>query len=43
VVSDLTEKVRSMGAMTEFRELALEEQWSGAINTPELKAAYNAI
>jgi hypothetical protein len=43
VVTDLTEKVRAMGPMTEFKELAMEEQWSGAIDTPELKEAYNAI
>jgi F420-non-reducing hydrogenase iron-sulfur subunit len=43
VVTDLTEKVRAMGPMVEFKELAMEEQWSGAINTPELKEAYNAI
>ena len=43
VVTDLTEKVRDMGAMTEFKELAMEEQWSGVINSPDLKEAYNAI
>jgi coenzyme F420-reducing hydrogenase delta subunit len=43
VVTDLTEKVRAMGPMTEFKELAMEEQWSGAIDTPELKEAYNQI
>ena len=43
VVTDLTEKVRVMGPMTEFKDLALEEQWSGTINTPELKEAYNSI
>jgi F420-non-reducing hydrogenase iron-sulfur subunit len=43
VVTDLTEKVCAMGPMTEFTELALEEQWSGAIDSPELKEAYNAI
>jgi hypothetical protein len=29
--------------MREFRELEAEEQWSGVIDTPELKEAYNAI
>jgi hypothetical protein len=29
--------------MTEFKELAMEEQWSGSINTPELQEAYNQI
>jgi len=43
VVTDLTEKVRAMGPMVEFKELALEEQWSGVINTPELQEAYDAI
>lgn len=43
VVTDLTEKVRAMGPMTEFKELAMEEQWSGSINTPELKEAYEEI
>ena len=43
MVTDLTEKVRAMGPMAEFKELAMEEQWSGAINTPELQEAYNAI
>jgi len=27
----------------EFKELATEEQWSGAIDSPELKEAYNQI
>ena len=43
VVTDLTEKVRAMGPMVEFKELAMEEQWSGTIDTPELKEAYNQI
>jgi len=43
VVTDLTEKVRAMGPMVEFKELATEEQWSGAIDSPELKEAYNQI
>ena len=29
--------------MTEFKELELEEQWSGKLDTPELKEAYKAI
>jgi hypothetical protein len=29
--------------MTEFKELALEEQWSGAIDTAELQETYNQI
>jgi hypothetical protein len=43
MVTGLTERVRLMGPMQEFKELALEEQWSGAITTPELKEAYNQI
>lgn len=43
VVTELTERVRGMGPMQEFKALELEEQWSGAINTPELKEAYKAI
>jgi hypothetical protein len=43
VVSDLTERVRNMGPMGEFKELALEEQWSGQLDSPELKEAYNQI
>ena len=43
VVTDLTERVRSMGPMQEFKELALEEQWSGKLDTPELQEAYNQI
>ncbi len=43
VVTELTERVRAMGPMNEFKELALEEQWSGKLDSPELKEAYNAI
>ena len=43
VVTDLTEKVRAMGPMPEFKELEQEEQWSGALGTPELKEAYDSI
>ena len=43
VVTGLTEQVRGMGPMQEFKELALEEQWSGAIDTPELQEAYDQI
>lgn len=43
MVTDLTERVRAMGPMVEFKDLALEEQWSGNLNTPELQEAYNAI
>jgi hypothetical protein len=32
-----------MGPMAEFKELELEECWSGRIDTPELKEAYEAI
>ena len=32
-----------MGPMREFKELELEEQWSGQIDTPELQEAYKAI
>jgi hypothetical protein len=43
VVTELTERVRAMGQMTEFKELALEEQWSGKLDSPELKEAYKQI
>jgi len=43
VVTELTERVRSMGPMLEFKELAFEEPWSGVLNTPELQEAYDAI
>ena len=43
IVTELTERVRGMGPMTEFKELELEEQWSGRLDTPELKEAYNTI
>ena len=43
MVTDLTEKVRGMGPMHEFKELALEEQWSGKLDSPELQEAYNNI
>jgi coenzyme F420-reducing hydrogenase delta subunit len=43
VVTELTERIRAMGPMQEFKALELEEQWSGALTTPELKEAYKAI
>ena len=43
VVTELTERVRSMGPMTEFKSLETEEQWSGALTTPELKEAFDSI
>ena len=43
VVTELTERVRTMGPMTEFKELELEECWSGKVDTPELKEAYDSI
>jgi len=43
VVTDLTSRVRAMGPMREFRELELEECWSGKIDTAELEEAYKAI
>jgi F420-non-reducing hydrogenase iron-sulfur subunit len=43
VVTELTERVRAMGPMPEFRELALEEPWSGALETKELQELYQAI
>jgi len=43
VVTELTERVRSLGPMREFRDLALEEHWSGAVDTQELKELYQAI
>ena len=43
VVTELTERVRAMGPMTEFKELELEEQWSGQLDTPELQEAFKAI
>jgi hypothetical protein len=32
-----------MGPMPEFKELEHEEQWSAALNSPELKEAYDNI
>ena len=43
VVTELTERIRAMGPMPEFKELELEECWSGKIDTPELKEAYETI
>jgi coenzyme F420-reducing hydrogenase delta subunit len=43
VVTDLTERVRQMGPMREFKELEQEECWSGALAAPELREAYDAI
>ena len=39
VVTELTERVRAMGPMREFKELEAEEPWSGALTEPELQAA----
>ena len=43
VVTELTERVRDMGPMKEFRELEMEEHWSALPTSPEMQAAYNAI
>jgi coenzyme F420-reducing hydrogenase delta subunit len=43
VVTGLTERIRAIGPMTEFKELEAEEHWSGALETAELKEAYNRI
>ena len=43
VVTDLTEAVRSMGPMQEFKALEIQEHWSSVVNTPELQESYNAI
>jgi len=43
VVTELTERVRAMGPMTEFKSLETEEQWSGALGTPELREAFDSI
>jgi F420-non-reducing hydrogenase iron-sulfur subunit len=43
VVTELTERIRAMGPMQEFKALELEEQWSGAIDTPDLQEAYKKI
>ena len=43
IITELTEKIRSMGPLTQFTELADEEQWSGALINPELKAVYDQV
>jgi coenzyme F420-reducing hydrogenase delta subunit len=43
VVTELTERVRGLGPMREFRELNAEEHWSAQLSDPELKAAYQSI
>ncbi len=43
VVTDLTARVREMGPMLEFKDLALEEQWSGNLQSQELQEVYDAI
>ena len=43
IVTELTEKIRKMGPLTQFTELADEEQWSGALSNPELKAVYDQV
>jgi len=43
VVTTLTERVREMGPMPEFKDLELEEQWSGVLSTPEMAATYRSI
>jgi F420-non-reducing hydrogenase iron-sulfur subunit len=43
VVTELTERVRAMGPMKEFKELELEECWSAQLDTQELQEAYNNI
>jgi coenzyme F420-reducing hydrogenase delta subunit len=43
IVTELTERIRVMGQLTQFTELADEEQWSGALSNPELKAVYEQV
>jgi coenzyme F420-reducing hydrogenase delta subunit len=43
VVTDLTEQVRGMGPMQEFKALEVQEHWSSVVNTPELQECFNAI
>src|SRR5512140_3673576 len=43
VVTELTERVRGMGPMVEFKELEMEECWSGKIDSPELQQAFENI
>jgi F420-non-reducing hydrogenase iron-sulfur subunit len=43
VVTELTERVRGMGPMMEFKDLEKEEPWSGALESPELEKVYQAI
>ena len=43
IVTELTEKIRSMGPLTQFTDLNDEEQWSGALSNPELKAVYDQV
>jgi hypothetical protein len=43
VVTELTERVRAMGPMAEFKELELEECWSGKLDSAELQEAYETI
>jgi hypothetical protein len=43
MVTGLTERVRSMGPLIEFRELEQAECWSGKLDSPELQEAYESI
>ena len=43
MVTGLTERVRAMGPMREFKELELAEQWSGRLDSPELEEAFDSI
>jgi coenzyme F420-reducing hydrogenase delta subunit len=43
IVTELTERIRAMGQLTQFTDLADEEQWSGALSNPELKAVYEQV
>jgi coenzyme F420-reducing hydrogenase delta subunit len=43
VVTELTESLKTMGPMKEFRALEGQEHWSSLINTPELQESYDAI
>jgi len=43
VVSELTERVRDLGPMREFRELEAEEHWSAQLDGAELQEAFKAI
>lgn len=43
VVTELTDEVRTLGPMPEFRELEREECWSGRVEDPALDQVYRSI